>query len=427
MNPPHKAGWPGQRGGTGTRILVVFFLIGVVILFLLARGCYHAAEALHKSLSSPTKSKSTAADPNRFVFPVEKCPDFPAGKAAEQRANQASAKVPLIHGLIIDSVLTIKQKDIEGLSQFSSDDDNTITYTYSGSGFRRQNGEVIVNKAFSTDPFVVCRSEIPSSHIYIGRMYDKHPAVFTVGTYHQLSSEAFRQLRENGATSVTIHTHAVMRSDPQGSGKTPARLSFEGDENIALHRTDHGDATYRVIVNGQPTDLPAITADGRSTGPGTLHFAALDDPVFPLIFIWEWAGANDSSKLVKITYPVQTKIEKDLKEEGRAEIYGIYFDFDSDELRSESEPVLAEIADVLKKQPDWKLNVEGHTDNVGGDKHNLDLSQRRAASVINALVARYQISADRLSPMGFGSSKPKATNDTVEGRALNRRVELVRK
>jgi outer membrane protein OmpA-like peptidoglycan-associated protein len=116
-----------------------------------------------------------------------------------------------------------------------------------------------------------------------------------------------------------------------------------------------------------------------------------------------------------------------LKDEGRAEIYGIYFDFDSDQIRSESEPVLAEIADVLKKQPEWKLSVEGHTDNVGGDKHNLVLSQSRAASVINALVTRHQTSADRLFPTGYGASKPKATNDTVEGRALNRRVELVRK
>ncbi|HKF25876.1 MAG TPA: OmpA family protein, partial [Candidatus Acidoferrum sp.] len=78
-------------------------------------------------------------------------------------------------------------------------------------------------------------------------------------------------------------------------------------------------------------------------------------------------------------------------------------------------------------QPEWRLNVEGHTDNVGGDKHNLDLSERRARSVVNALATRYQIPADRLSPSGYGAQKPKASNETVEGRALNRRVELVRK
>jgi outer membrane protein OmpA-like peptidoglycan-associated protein len=419
MNPPYKSGLRRQRGGTGTRILVIFFLVGVVALFLLARGCYKAVESVRNSFSSSHKSSaSKASDPNRFAFPVEKCPDFPPDKAAEQRAGQAAAKVPLVRGLILDGILSIQKNDVEGLSQFASDDDNTITFSYSGSGFHREKGNVVVDKSFHTDPYTFCRSEIPSSRVYVGRMYDKHPAVFTSGTYHQISLDAFRQLKESGSTQITIHTHAFMRD------KQPA---FEGDLGLLLRRTDHGDANYRVIVNDQLTDLPVITADGTpSSGSGTLHFAALDDPAFPLVLVWEWAGESDSSKTVKITYPVQ-KIEKDLQERGRAEIYGIYFDFDSDQIRSESEPVLTEIADVLKKQPEWKLNVEGHTDNVGGDKHNLDLSQRRAASVINALVTRYQIAADRLSPTGYGASRPKATNDTVEGRALNRRVELVRK
>jgi outer membrane protein OmpA-like peptidoglycan-associated protein len=419
MNPFYKPGWRGQRGGTGTRILVVFFLIGVVVLFLLARGCYNAVSSFRKSFNSTTRSKATTPDPDRFAFPLEKCPDFPPDEAVKQRAAQAAAKIPLIPGLILDGVLAIQNKDIEGLAQLASEDNNTLTFTYSGSGFHRQKGDVIVDQAFRTNPYTFCRSELPSSPVFVGRMYDKHPAVFSVGTYHQISVRAFQQLRETGYTQLVIHSHAVMKEK---------HLAFEGDQPLTLRRTDHGDAKYRVIVNGQLTDLPAITADGRPhSGSGQLHFSVLDDASFPLIFVWEWAGQSDSSKLVKITYPVQTKIEKELKDEGRAEIYGIYFDFDNDQIRSESEPVLAEIADVLKKQAEWKLNVEGHTDNVGGDKHNLDLSQRRAASVINALVTRYQISADRLSPAGYGASKPKATNDTVEGRALNRRVELVRK
>lgn len=400
------------------RILVVFFLIGVVVLFLLARGCYRAVDSFRKSFSSTGKAKPTAIDPSRFAFPVEKCPDFPGDKAAEQRAAQAAAKVPLVPGLILDSVLAIQNKDIEGLAQLASENDSTLTFTYSGSGFHRQKNEVIVDQAFHTEPYTFCRSEIPLSPVYVGRMYDKHPAIFSAGTYHQISTHSFQELKDTGATKIVIHSHAVMKDQ---------HLTFEGQQAITLQRTDHGDAKYRVIVNDQPTELPVITADGRpDSRSGLLHFAAVDDAAFPLILVWEWEGQSDSNKMVKITYP-QAKIEKELKEQGRAEIYGIYFDFDSDQLRSESEPVLTEIADVLKKQPDWRLSVEGHTDNIGGDKHNLDLSQRRAASVINALVTQYHITADRLSPAGFGASKPKATNDTVEGRALNRRVELVRK
>jgi OOP family OmpA-OmpF porin len=95
-------------------------------------------------------------------------------------------------------------------------------------------------------------------------------------------------------------------------------------------------------------------------------------------------------------------------------------------IRPESEPILKEIADVMAKNPAWKLSVEGHTDNIGGAASNLDLSTRRAAAVRQALVDRYHVTGSRLAPTGFGESRAKATNDTLEGRARNRRVELVR-
>ena len=104
----------------------------------------------------------------------------------------------------------------------------------------------------------------------------------------------------------------------------------------------------------------------------------------------------------------------------------IYFDFNKATLKPESAPVLKEIADAMTHNPDWKLTVEGHTDNIGGDTYNLDLSKRRAASVKQALVSRYNIAPDRLLTGGYGASRPVETNDTLEGRARNRRVELVR-
>jgi len=120
------------------------------------------------------------------------------------------------------------------------------------------------------------------------------------------------------------------------------------------------------------------------------------------------------------------EIEKSLKEKGRVDVYGIYFDFDRDVLRPESEPVLRQIADAMNANPTWKLYVNGHTDSVGGDAHNLDLSNRRAAAVKQALVAQYRIDPSRLTPKGYGATQPKESNDTLEGRARNRRVELVR-
>jgi outer membrane protein OmpA-like peptidoglycan-associated protein len=121
------------------------------------------------------------------------------------------------------------------------------------------------------------------------------------------------------------------------------------------------------------------------------------------------------------------RIETDLSKTGRTIIYGIYFDFASDRIKKESEPVLAEIAQVMKQQSTWNISVEGHTDNIGGDAYNLDLSQRRAAAVKQALISRYGIDEHRMQTTGFGMRVPKDRNDTIEGRARNRRVELVKR
>lgn len=121
-----------------------------------------------------------------------------------------------------------------------------------------------------------------------------------------------------------------------------------------------------------------------------------------------------------------TALEQALSRDNKVDVYSIYFSFNSDIIRDESQPTLKDIAEVLKNHPDWKLQVNGHTDSIGGDQFNLDLSKRRAASVRDALVKQYKISADRLATAGFGKSQPKDTNETLEGRARNRRVELIK-
>lgn len=119
-------------------------------------------------------------------------------------------------------------------------------------------------------------------------------------------------------------------------------------------------------------------------------------------------------------------LEQALQTQRKADVYSIYFSFNSAAIRAESEPTLAEIGRILRSHPDWRLAVNGHTDSIGGDPSNLELSQRRAAAVKDALVSRYGIPASRLSTAGLGRAQPKDTNDTLEGRARNRRVELVR-
>jgi outer membrane protein OmpA-like peptidoglycan-associated protein len=120
------------------------------------------------------------------------------------------------------------------------------------------------------------------------------------------------------------------------------------------------------------------------------------------------------------------KLEASLLKDGRAEIPDIFFRSASDEIRSESEGSLLVIAEVLKRHPDWKLSVEGHTDSLLADDFNQKLSERRALAVKQALVTRHGIVAARLTTQGFGETRPRAPNDTLAGRARNRRVELVR-
>lgn len=122
-----------------------------------------------------------------------------------------------------------------------------------------------------------------------------------------------------------------------------------------------------------------------------------------------------------------SEMEQEITNQGRALLYGILFDYDSDVVKPESEPALEEIKKLLDGTPSLELLVVGHTDNQGSLEYNLDLSRRRARSVVKALVARYGIAAARLEGHGVGFLAPVASNDTDEGRAKNRRVELVKR
>jgi OOP family OmpA-OmpF porin len=115
-----------------------------------------------------------------------------------------------------------------------------------------------------------------------------------------------------------------------------------------------------------------------------------------------------------------------IKETGKVAVYGIYFDTGKSTLKPESQPTLQEIAKLLKADHALKLFVVGHTDNTGLFDANMKLSMDRAASVINALVSQHSVNVASLKACGDGPTAPVASNDTEEGKALNRRVELVK-
>jgi OmpA-OmpF porin, OOP family len=119
-------------------------------------------------------------------------------------------------------------------------------------------------------------------------------------------------------------------------------------------------------------------------------------------------------------------MSKSLADSGKVALYGINFDTDKDTLRADSAPALKEIAKLLTANRGLNVRVVGHTDNQGKPDYNLDLSRRRAASVVRELTAKYAIAASRLDSFGCGLYAPTASNDSEDGRTKNRRVELVK-
>jgi outer membrane protein OmpA-like peptidoglycan-associated protein len=217
----------------------------------------------------------------------------------------------------------------------------------------------------------------------------------------------------------------------------PVLSKFAGQMMYAcqLRRVGTDDVAIPVLVNDQRVLLPALHASCTLEDAEQVHFFWLDQPSNPITL----AFSVDQILLqaINITFPLNpppgatqsaaaSTMEQALADKKPVQIYGIYFDFNSAAIKPESERELREIAAVMQKNPDWKLSVSGNTDNIGDGKSNLALSQKRAAAVKDALVSRFKITPDRLVTDGYGASRPVETNDTLEGRARNRRVELQR-
>lgn len=158
-------------------------------------------------------------------------------------------------------------------------------------------------------------------------------------------------------------------------------------------------------------------------------------PTYVSVFVHKRGSSNELGVMLRIveSRPMKTgqitasaaDISQGLAAQGKFALYGLYFDTGKDVLRPESDGALEQVAQVLKGNPALSLYVVGHTDSTGGVTANLELSQRRATAAVKALVDRYGIAANRLTPKGLGPFAPVGPNKTEEGRAKNRRVELV--
>src|SRR6266849_4494652 len=337
--------------------------------------------------------------------------------------TEAGTKIPLRPGLTVVTAIAQFGGDYESIKQVQQVTPSSVRLSYRADnvpnpleGLQKLTGDKAPKASESVSGQRTVRAQdLQTAHDYMQWFGPNEPEVIPGTTAISISREVLAELKGKGETQFSFRVGGL-------KGMAGSWLGALGQ-----------------MAGGGAPGAPKET-------DGLADFYFLDDLDNPLALAWKLAG-SDTLQLVKISYPQQPppvaqnsgsssapagsggggqQIEQELKQRGQAEVYGIYFDFASDKIKPESEPVLGEIADALNHNPAWKLRVEGHTDNIGGDDYNLDLSQRRAEAVKLTLVSRYHIAADRLTPQGFGATRPKEPNDTLAGRARNRRVELVR-
>lgn len=156
-------------------------------------------------------------------------------------------------------------------------------------------------------------------------------------------------------------------------------------------------------------------------GTGHVYVSVAINPQRTYLHIAE--PADMQASMVKVD---AMALASALETQGKVDLPGIFFDSGTARLQGKSDPALDAAAGLLRQHPSLALDVVGHTDSQGGEAFNLDLSQQRAVAVVSALVSR-GIDANRLGARGMGRAQPVADNATEEGRARNRRVELVRR
>ena len=222
----------------------------------------------------------------------------------------------------------------------------------------------------------------------------------------------------NGSTGLIINiaktdweSHGIKAGNPKVTGSSTINPVEEEKVNHVIIWVQN--RRVRIYHKGEKVlDMPTNLYEGSK---------------FTRFGFMLYRGASSASYVsnIKITTASPDTRSK-LLTEGKLVTYGIYFDVNKDVVKAESFGTMKSIADVLKENPDVRIKIVGHTDSDGENAINLDLSQRRAISVMNELVKVFGIDASRMETDGMGETKPIAPNDTPSNKALNRRVEFVK-
>lgn len=350
-------------------------------------------------------------------------PALPVWKPVSSATS--SMNIPLVKGLIVSGAQAGDTGDQEQIRNFKEVTPQNVTMVIEWDKPSPTPGKPPERRVTNR---IVDVSDLANSHRFMIYFHIGQTEHYPGATGFGASAEVMNQLRAGQTSELNfqanpdpIMTMATMQKDPKDL------VGWNGNSmhKCLLHRVGATDVSIPMLVNSAKVELPALHSQCSIGSSGAADFYFLDQPSNPMLIAASWD--EGISQMIKIDFPAEaSKIEQALAAKKPVDIYGIYFDFNSATIKPDSEAVLKQISDILHKNPDWKLSVSGHTDNIGEAATNQQLSERRAASVKEALVSRYGIAPDRLSTKGFGASRPVEPNTTLEGRARNRRVELER-
>jgi outer membrane protein OmpA-like peptidoglycan-associated protein len=254
---------------------------------------------------------------------------------------------------------------------------------------------------------------IPAGHtaLEILRNYEQ--------TFSELGLKKTYELKPDGITTIGsyFNEHVLYGPEKYDGVHSPPLYIWGGNSEKPYY------ATYAGVRDGKATTVALLVAESAAQDwqePGAKVSMTIEKgqavAVLDVVI-----GATVANKMVLVK---AGDMAKTIAATGKIDLYGIYFDVDKSDIKPESNDTLGEIAKLMKSETSLKLEVGGHTDNTGKAGHNLELSQARADAVVKALTAKYGVDAKRLIAKGYGDTKPVAPNNTDEGKAKNRRVQL---
>ena len=249
----------------------------------------------------------------------------------------------------------------------------------------------------------------------------KDPALFTrMPNFHiyrcdDLQFERYEFMVSDGKTQAVEGHYMFVYYNLNENAQAPSGLQIARNYTNAIKKIG-GKMVYEFVDGGILNTTVNLVKDGKEVWA---HIQGGGNGMYSIYVIEKEAMEQD-------VVADASSMASSIKETGKVALYGIYFDTGKSVLKPESLSSLQEIAKLLNSDQSLKLYVVGHTDNIGAFDANIKLSMDRATAVVNALVAQHSVAAARLKAFGDGPTAPVATNENEEGRALNRRVELVK-